>query len=78
VSQLQQIATEYFAAVGVISESLREFERQGLCWFRPSADPAEMAAAIIARLASHDPPILLDMQGAEAKQRQLEIGLDPE
>ena len=58
VNQLDRIATEYREAIGVIYTALVEW---GV-----SANQAETrAAAIIARLASHDPPILLEMQPKE-------------
>lgn len=60
---LIRIHKEWLAACGVISEALRDFYRRGL--FRGGFDADTMAEAIIARLARHDPPILLDMQEEE-------------
>ena len=60
MNQLDQVAKEYLAAVEVISKALRDFHRMGL--FRPGMDADTMAEAIIARLAKHEPPILLEMQ----------------
>ena len=54
--QLKRIATEWLAARDVISNALCE-------WGMAQAGEAERTAeAIIARLAAHDPPILLEMQ----------------
>jgi hypothetical protein len=58
MNQLDRIAKEWLAARFVISLALSE-------WGIPQADAR--AEAIIARLASHDPPILLEMQDKEAE-----------
>ena len=60
MNQLDRIAKEYLAAVGVVSAALKEFYRRDL--FRPGMDADTMAEAILARLAAHKPPILLEME----------------
>jgi len=53
--QLNRIAAEWLAARDVIAGCLVDI----------TANPQHRAEAIIARLAAHDPPILLEMQEAE-------------
>ena len=53
MNQLDRIAKEWLAARDVIANALRD-------WGVPQADAR--AEAIIARLAAHKPPILLDME----------------
>ena len=60
MNHLDQVAKEYLAAVEVISEALRDFQRRGI--IRPGMSTDAIAMAIIARLAKHEPPILLEMQ----------------
>ena len=60
MNQLERIANEWLAAKKIIADALRDFYRRQL--FRTGFDSDTMAEAIIARLASHDPPILLQME----------------
>ncbi len=53
MNDLDRVGREWLAAQTVIATALREW---GVEW------PDPRASAIIARLAAHDPPILLDMQ----------------
>jgi hypothetical protein len=54
MNQLDRIATEWLAARDVIAAALLE-------WGTTKAASVVRAEAIIARLAAHDPPILLEM-----------------
>jgi carbon storage regulator len=57
----QAVESEWLAARDVISRAVQQL--------RPDVDDDDAnswAAAIIARLASHNPPILLEMQGGAA------------
>jgi hypothetical protein len=56
--QLNRIAAEWLAARRVIYGALVE-------WGASANEAEARAEAIIARLAAHDPPILLEMQEAE-------------
>lgn len=57
----ESVAREWLAARNVIAAFLRDFRNaQKAFYVQDDFDTA--AAALIARLASHDPPILLDMQ----------------
>jgi len=58
VNQLDRINREWTAARDVIAECLRE-------WGTTTAASVVRAEAIIARLASHKPPILLEMEEEE-------------
>jgi hypothetical protein len=59
MNQLDRIAKEYLAARRIIATALGE-------WYGGSPERLNAKAeAIIARLAAHDPPILLDMQDEE-------------
>lgn len=60
-NDMNRIAAEWLAARQVIMDCLQQL--------RPDLSRASLehnAAAIIARLASHDPPILLTMHDGEA------------
>jgi hypothetical protein len=62
MTQLDRIAKEWLAARNVIATALGE-------WYGGSPQMTESrATAIIARLASHDPPILLSMDDGEPDQ----------
>jgi hypothetical protein len=59
MTQLDRIAKEWRAAREVIASALGE-------WYGGSPDRLQQrAAAIIARLAAHNPPILLEMEEAD-------------
>ena len=55
MNQLDHIAREWLAARNIISDALQE-------WGTVSPVATVRAEAIIARLASHKPPILLEME----------------
>jgi len=61
MNRLDRIAKEYLAAREVIANALQEFGT-----FSPVA--RVRAEAILARLAAHDPPILLEMEEAEVDE----------
>jgi hypothetical protein len=65
MTQLDRIAKEWEAAVSVIRSALHE-------WGVPQSQAR--AEAIIARLAAHNPPILLEMEEPD-KARDLDTGV---
>ena len=62
MNQLARIANEYDEAKHIIASALSEW---GMV--QHGAEAERTAAAIIARLAAHDPPILLEMQESEVQ-----------
>ena len=62
MNQLDHISTEYRESVSVIAAALTEW---GMVQYGSEAE--RTAEAIIARLAAHDPPILLEMQDKETE-----------
>jgi hypothetical protein len=65
---LNAVTSEWLSARNVISDTL---QRYGM----PSAVAHARAASIIARLAKHDPPILLEMQTEKPQHDPLTIAL---
>lgn len=59
--KLDRIAKEWLAARQITADALRE-------WGTTPAAADVRAEAILARLAAHDPPILLEMQEAEPEK----------